>query len=89
METALWIYQEDRRQVIGAQRTRDIVDALATKMAEILEDGRWEKIQSCPELCKDLFRFVAQRSSRVLDRDKLIDPEHLREPTRVAVKRKR
>lgn len=80
VEIALWLYQEERRQVVGAQRTREIMEDIAANMVEILNDDRWEKIQECPELAKDLMRFVAQESSRVNKRRRLIDPKHLRKP---------
>ena len=74
---ALWVYQDDRRQVLGQQLTRAIIRQLAWEIGSIVENPPWPQIQSCPELLTDVFRFVAQGSSRVCEAYELPNPDHL------------
>ncbi|PPJ53826.1 hypothetical protein CBER1_03281 [Cercospora berteroae] len=74
---ALWAYEEDRRQVLGPQLTRAIIRQLAWEIGSLVDNSLWPNIQSCPELLTDVFRFVAQGSSRVCEDYELPNPDYL------------
>ncbi|KAF7185789.1 hypothetical protein HII31_12891 [Pseudocercospora fuligena] len=78
IKNAIWLYEGDRREVLGAVVMEHHVVEIARKLEYIqAEEGEWQLLLACPELLGDVVQRVASTSQAV---QRLENPEAIRQP---------